>query len=157
LARPADAALHLVEDQQQSVLVAKLAQPLERLHGEVADAAFSLQRLQKDCRGFRADRLLDGLEVVEGHLIETVDLRAEALEIFLLTAGGDRRQRAAVEGALECDDAIAFGMAADILIAARRLDGAFQGFRTGIGEEHLVGEGRLDQPLAETALSGNLV
>ena len=38
-----------------------------------------------------------------------VDLGPEAFEIFLLAAGGDGRQRAAVEGAFEGDDAVALG------------------------------------------------
>ncbi len=50
------------------------------------------------------DRLLDRVDVVEGHLVETRRLRAEAFEILLLAAGRDGRQRAAVEGALEGDD-----------------------------------------------------
>ena len=37
--------------------------------------------------------------------------RAEAFEIFLLAAGRERRQRAAVEGAFEGDDADALRMA----------------------------------------------
>ena len=44
-----------------------------------------------------------------------------------------------------------------IVIAARRLDGALDRLGAGIGEEHLVGEGRGDQPLGEAALAGNLV
>ena len=43
------------------------------------------------------------------------------------------------------------------MIAARGLDGAFERLGAGIGEEHLVGEGRGDQPLGEPALAGNLV
>jgi hypothetical protein len=44
-------------------------------------------------------------------LVEALDLRAEALEILLLAAGGDGGERAAVEGALEGDDAEALGVA----------------------------------------------
>ena len=97
------------------------------------------------------------VDVVEGDLVEALDLGPEAFEIFLLAAGGDGRQRAAVEGAFEGDDAEALGMALDELVAARRLDGAFERLGAGIGEEHLVGEGGVDQPLAEPALPRNLV
>jgi hypothetical protein len=44
-----------------------------------------------------------GLErpmVAERHLVEALDLRAEAIEVLLLAARRDRRERAAVEGAL---------------------------------------------------------
>ena len=47
---------------------------------------------------------LTRLDIAERHLIEAGRLGAEAFEIFLLAAGGDRRQRAAVEGAFEGDD-----------------------------------------------------
>src|SRR5690606_15086684 len=97
------------------------------------------------------------VDVVEGNLVETVHLGAEALKIFELTAGGDRRQRPAVEGAFEGYDAEAFGMAADELVAPGGLDRAFQRLAAGIGEKDLVGEGGLSQPLAEPALPRNLV
>ena len=67
-----------------------------------------------------------------------------------------RGQRAAVEGALEGDDAEALGRAVDEVIAARRLDGALHRLGAGIGEEDAVGEGRRDEPLAELPLAGDL-
>ena len=50
---------------------------------------------------------LTGIDIAERHLVEAIDHRAEAVEIFLLAAGGERRQRAAMKGALERDDAVA--------------------------------------------------
>ena len=126
LAGPADAALDLVEDEQQPVLVAKLAQPLQRLRGERPDAAFALYRLDKDRSGFGRDRLRRSIKIVEQHLVEAVDLRPEAFEILVLAAGCDGRKRAAVEGALESDGAIALRIAGHKVIAARGLDRAFQ-------------------------------
>ena len=58
-------------------------------------------------RGLRADRRLDRLEIAERHLVEAFERRPEAFEIFRIAAGRERRQRAAVEGALEGDDAVA--------------------------------------------------
>ena len=126
LAGAADAALHFVEDQEQAVLVAEFAQPLQRLRREAADAALALHGLEQDRRGLGSDQLLGGVDVVEGDLVEAVDLGAETFEIFRLAAGRDRRQRAAVEGAFEGDGAEALRMAVDIVIAARRLDGALR-------------------------------
>ena len=93
--------------------------------------------------------------VAEGHLVEAVDLWPEAFQVFL-AAGGDGRERAAVEGALEGDDAEALGRAIHIVIAARRLDRAFHRLGAGIGEEYAVGEARRDELLRRAALAGNL-
>ena len=125
--------------------------------GQLADAALALHRLDQDRGGFRGDRLGRSIDVVERHLVEAVDLGPEAFQIFLLAAGGDRRQRAAVEGAFEGDGAIALGMAVHVMVAARRLDRAFQRLGARIGEEDLVGEGVLDEPLGKPALVGDLV
>ena len=132
------------------------AQVAQLLGRHRADAALALDRLDQDRRGLRADRRLERLEVAERHLVEAFDLRPKAFEVFRLAAGGERRQRAAVEGALEGDDAKALGPAVHIVIAARRLDGAFDRLGAGIAEEHAVGEGRRDELLAELALAGNL-
>ena len=103
----------------QAVLVAKLAQRPQERRLDDAHAALAHQRLDHDRRGLGADRALDRLEIAERHLIEALDHRAEAFEIFLLAAGGERRQRAAVERALEGDDAVALGLAVHRLVFAR--------------------------------------
>ena len=114
-----------------------------------AHAALALDRLDQDGGGLRPDRALDRLEVAERHLVEAVHDRAEAVEMFLLSAGRERRQRAAVERALEGDDAVALGLAVRRLILARHLDDAFHRLGAGIGEEHVVGEARGAQPLGQ--------
>ena len=96
-------------------------------------------------------------EVRERHLIETVHNRPEAVEMLLLAAGGERRQRAAVEGPLERDDPVALGRPARRLIFAHHLDGAFHRFRAGIGEEHGVGEARGAQPVRQPLAFRNAV
>ena len=96
-------------------------------------------------------------KVGEWHLVEALDDRAEAVEIFLLAAGGERRQRAAVERAFEGDDAVALGPAADRVVLTRRLDRAFHRLGAGIAEEHHVGEARLAQPLGDPFGFGNFV
>src|SRR6185312_5501383 len=104
------AGLHLVEGEQQAMLVAELAQGLEEGVRRRAHAALALYRLDQDAGGVRADRLLDGFEVAMRHLVEAVHRRAKTLEIFRRPGGGQRRQRAAVEGAFEGDDAVALAM-----------------------------------------------
>jgi hypothetical protein len=98
-----------------------------------------------------------GGDVVEGNLVESVDLRPKTFEIFRLPARRDRRERAAMEGALEGDGAETLGVAVDELIAAGGLDCPLDRLGARIGEEHLVGEGRRHQPFGEAALAGNLV
>ena len=86
-----DAGLHLVEDQQQAVLVAELAQrPQERRFGTHAHAALALIGSIRIAAVSGADRALDRVEIAERHLVEAVDHRAEAVEIFLAA----RRRRA---------------------------------------------------------------
>ncbi len=48
--------------------------------------AFALHRLEQDAGGSVGDRGLDGVEILEGNLVETGRLGAEAVDIFLLTA-----------------------------------------------------------------------
>ena len=157
LAGAAHAGLHLVEDQQQAVLVAELAQRAEERRRDDAHAALALDRLDQDGGGLGPDRALDRFEIAERHLVEAVDRRAEAFEIFLLAGGGERRQRAAVEGALEGDDAVALGLAARRLVFARHLDRAFHRLGAGIGEEHVVGEARRAQPLGQPLALRNAI
>ena len=68
---------------------------------------------------------------------------------FAEPVGGQRAQRAAVEGAFEGDEAIALGMALGSVIAARDLDRAFHGLGAGITEEHEIGKTLLAQPRRE--------
>ena len=140
LAGAPHAGLHLVEDQQQAMLVAQLAQRLEERRLDDAHAALAHDRLDQNRRGLGADRAFGRVEIAERHLIEAVDHRAEPFEIFLLSAGGERRQRAAVEGALESDDAVTFRLTVRRLVFARHLDRAFHRLGAGIAEEHHVGE-----------------
>ena len=94
----------------------------------------------------RTDRPFSRFQIAERHLVESVDYRAKPVEIFLLPAGCERRQGAAVEGALEGDDAVAFGPVAHGLVLARSLDRALHRLSAGVCEEHQVGEARLAQP-----------
>ncbi len=153
LAGAADAGLHLVHDQQQPLGVAerpKLAQEAVR---KGTHAALALQRLDHHRRRLGGHRRLDERDVAKGDLVEAVRLGAEAFQIFLLAAGGERRQRAAMEGALDRQDAIALGMAVHIVVAPRRLDGAFVRLGARIGEKDAIGEARRDEPVGEPLLA----
>ena len=112
-AGPAHAGLHLVEDQQQVVLVAQPPQLLEEVALGRADAALALDRLDQDGRGLaRRSPPRPAARSPSGTLIEAGQTGPETFEMLLLAAGRDGRHRAAVEGALEGDDAVALGLAA---------------------------------------------
>ncbi len=152
-----DAGLDLVEDEKEPVLVAELPQRAQAARRDRADAALALDRFDHDGRGLGRDRRLQRLVVVEGDLIEALDLGAEALEIFLLAAGRDGRERASVERALEGDDAEAVRLSVRRMVLARHLDGGLVRLRPGIREEHDVGERVVDEPLSEALALGDLV
>ena len=97
----------------------------------------------------------DGFEIAEAHLIEARHRLAEAIEIFLVAGGGERRERAPMEGAVEGDDAALLRLAGDGLIFARHLDRAFHRFGAGIREKHGVGEARIGEPLRQPLGFGN--
>ena len=106
---------------------------------------------------FRPDRALGRFEIGEWHLVEALDHRTEAVEIFLLAAGRQRGERASVEGALESDDAVALRPAARRLVFARHFDRAFHRLGAGIAEEHDVREARRAQPLGQPLALGDAV
>ena len=152
----AHAALHLVEDQQQAVPVADRAQALEESRRHHMDAAFALDRLDHDRRGLVRDGLLHQIEIAGSDGVEP-HVRPQPLHVFRVASGEGARQRAAVKGALERDDAIAFGMAGNVVVTPRHLEGAFAGFHPGIAEEHGVGKGVGDQPLGQMLLPRHAV
>ena len=101
-----------------------------------------------------------GLErrpIVEGHLIETIHLGAEPVDVLLLSTGRDGGQRAAVERAFEGHDAEPLGVAVRRLVLARHLDGGLVGFGPRIGEEDELRERRLDEALGQAFAARDLV
>ena len=125
--------------------------------GTTRTPPFAHDRLDQDGAGLGPDGALGRFEIGKRHLVEAFDHRPEAFEIFLLAAGGERRQRAAVKGALERDDAVALRLAAHRLIFARHLDRAFHRLGAGIGEEHHVREARRAQPPGQPLGLGDAV
>ena len=99
----------------------------------------------------------DRRRVAEPYKIEAGRRLTKAFKIFLVAGGGDGRERATVEGALEGDDAPALGPSVGEMIAPRQLDCAFARFRAGIAEEHLIGEGHGTEPLRQPLLADDAV
>jgi hypothetical protein len=149
------AALHLVEDEQQIVLVGDLAQPAQIALRGRPDAALALHRLDDDRGGILADHRPHLVEIAEGDMVEARQVGAKAIEVFLVAGGGERRQRPAVERAGAGDDPMFFGMAGLILVLADHLDRQLHRLGAGIAEEDAVGEAVRDEPLGEALLAGD--
>ena len=101
LASTANAGLDLVEDQEQPLIVAKLAQCTQILIRNRTYATLALDRLDQNGGGFRANRCFQRLHITERNLVEAFDLRSETFEIFQLTTGGNRRQASGRERRLQ--------------------------------------------------------
>src|SRR3546814_2707649 len=82
------------------------------------------------------------------------DLRLEAIAHLVLIGCRDGAQRPAMKSVGEGYEFVLLRIAIGIMIAARRLDGAFQRLRTAIGEEHRVGKGVIHQPLRQLLALG---
>ena len=86
---------------------------------------------------------------------EAFDRRPEALDMALLPAGEDRRQRPAVERAPHADDLRFVRVALGVMIFADHLDAEFDRLGARIAEEHRVGEGVAHELLAHLLLAGD--
>src|SRR5215475_13591923 len=104
------------------------------------NATFALNGLDQDRRGFRPNRLPDGLKVRERQLVEAFRNWAEAFQIFLLAAGREGCERTPMKCTLESNEALALRPPRCVLIFARHLDAAFHGLSPGIAEENQVRE-----------------
>ena len=104
----AHAGLHLVEDQQQLVLVAQLAQAFEVAGRRQVDAAFALDRLDQDrARSRRRSASPSRVEVAERGVVEARQHRLDARVILRLAGRGQRSHRPAVEAVEHGDDLVA--------------------------------------------------
>jgi hypothetical protein len=134
--------LHLVEHEQKPMLVAERAQRPQELVGHHPHSALAHHRLDQDGGGGRTDGAFGCFEIAERHLVEAVDHRAEAVEIFLLPAGRERRQRPAVECALIRNNTEPLRVPVRGVELARGLDRALHCLGAGVAEERQVGKAR---------------
>ncbi len=149
LAGAAHAGLHLIHAEDDVVFVAHRAQVAQELHVGRTHAALALDRLDDDAAGAGPDRVTHRVHVVERDVVEAFHHRAEALQVVRVAGGGERGQRAAVERALEADEAEALRLAGVGHGAAHHLDHALVRLGARVAEEHAVGERRIDQPLRQ--------
>jgi len=149
LARARDAALNLIEDEHQAVLIADFAQALEEFGRRRPDAAFALNRFNEKPRSMIVDERARGVEIVERRIGETGQQRFEPDAHFVLIGRANRAERAAMKCVVKGDQLLALGVTVGEMITARGLDRALDRFGTRIGEEHCVGKTVVDQPLRE--------
>ena len=148
-AGPRDAALHLVEDQHQVVLVAGLAQALMNswLAGRMPPspwtgstrkpAVFSSIAASAASRSSNSTTLKPGSS---GAKPSRIFAWLVALIVAIVRPW---------KALLKVISVVLVGIAVDVMVAARGLDRALDRLGAGIGEEHRVGEGQVDQPLGQ--------
>ena len=160
--RAAEAGLHLVGDEDDPVLVADSPQTLDELGGRREEAALALLRLEDDRRDVvrrdvrreqpleRGERGLGIGPAVRVRVRRAVDLGRERPEALLvrvrLRRHRQRQQRAAVERAVERDDAL------PLRVEPRELDGVLDRLGAGVEERAArlaADRGERAEPLGE--------
>ena len=81
--------LHFVKNQQDTVFICQITQPLQALirHGHYTTLA--LHGLDQDGRGFRVNRRPHRVMIAKGHLVKAVRYRAKAFQMLFLPASGN--------------------------------------------------------------------
>src|SRR5690606_24284343 len=92
-----DAALHFVEDEEYSVLVAQRADGAQVLIIGRTNAAFALNRFENDGRGLLVDDAGKRFDVVERNVVKTFRHRAKTFVIFRLSGRGQSAVSAAMK------------------------------------------------------------
>ena len=133
-AGPAETGLNLVEDQQDVLRVAPLAHAPQVARRRRDDADLPHYGLEHHSDCLAGGCGLDGVEVVISHMHESAGQRPERIGVFLLAAGGHRRQRASVKGAGGGDD-LERTVAVPGTPLPRDLDRSLIGLGAGVAEE----------------------
>ena len=154
---PPHARLHLVENQQQAVCVADRAQaPEERRQARPAPRLrleFGSIMIAADCGPIAAST---ASRSPRGIWSKPCTLGPNPSRYFGLAAGGQGRQRAAVESTLERQNTETLGISIDRMALSRHLDRGLVGLRARIGEEDEIRERRVGEPPGEALAFGRL-
>src|SRR3546814_19007676 len=93
-------------------------------------------------------------QIIELHYLEARQQRLEAIAHLGLIGCRDGAQRPAMKSVGEGYEFLLLRIAIGIMIAARRLDGAFPRPRSALGEEPRVGKGVHNQPARKNGGEG---
>ena len=104
MACSSDTGLHFVAEKQDILLVAQLPQAGEEVRVGGNDSAFTLYGFDQNRGGLVSDGGLYGVEVVEFSVDKAGGQGGEAFLHFLLSGGGQRGERPAMEGVFHGDD-----------------------------------------------------
>src|SRR5262249_3187896 len=149
------ASLHLIEQEQNALVVAKGPQVPEEGPGHLAHAALTHDRLDHDASGLLSNGVLHSADVAGGDMVEALDRRPAAFKMLWLAPGSDGGEGSPVKRALEGHEAVALGLSLFEVITARHLHRAFNCLGAGIGEERVVGEGYLTESVGQPLLRGD--
>ena len=107
LAGATHAALDLIADHDEILLVAERADARHELLCRRVHAAFALDSLDHDGNGLVGHRRLDGIDVIEVRIVEADGKRLEAILAPRLPGGGDCGQGTTMERIAHRDDLVA--------------------------------------------------
>ena len=151
---PAGAALDLVEEQQQSALVAEPAQPLEELRLAGVHPPVPLDRLHEDGGRIGVNEVREALEVVQLAKHEPGHERTESPLDGLLRGRAHPAEHPSVEPVLCANDLDAPALDARLpdAVKAEELDQRLVRLAAAVAEEDAPGPREPDQPAGELAL-----
>ena len=139
------AGLNLVQNQQDSALVAEPAQAGKVLRAGNVHAPLALNRLDQHCGGLVVKNPGDSLEVVVRHVHEPRHHRLEPQVVLGLGSCRQCGESPAVEASFHRDNLVS---AMDMSMSPRQLDRRLVGLGAAVAEEALAGvEMRTDRPL----------
>ena len=150
-AQPTHAGLHLVQDQQDALAVAPLAQSLQVVVVGDDDARLTLHRLHHHGGGAVGGCVHHTLNVVVVDVYEARQQGREVLLVVGLAGGGNGGLGAPVEGVEGGDDFVG-AVTVQLAVAPGQLHGAFDGLGTAVAEEHQVEAAVLDEHLGKLQL-----
>ena len=141
--------LHFVEDEQNPLAIAEVADALEVIGLRNDHPALALDRLDHHRDGLIAKRTIQRGQVVEWREPEAGHERLKALVVFLLAGCAQRRQRAAVKRT-ECGHDLEPAAAVLVAPSARELDRRLVGLGAGIAEERAAVAEPVCKPLGQS-------